>query len=603
LAGPKRKQPLEEEEKRKLNRGNLKKLGGIFRFMWPYRKWFIVGFVFLIGSSLSLLAFPRVAGFLIDAAKGELPDRWYADIDTIALGLLGILFIQAIFSFLRVYSFAQVSERAMADVREGLFRRLTSLPMGFFDQRRIGELISRITNDVGLLQTTFSVTLAEFFRQILTLLIGTLIILATTTQLTLFMLLTFPVIIGAAMVFGRFIRKLSKSTQDALADANTIVEEALQSVQVVKAFTSEVLEARRYHGSLQQAVQIALKAAVYRGIFISFIIFALFGGIVGVIWYGAGLVQQGEMSVGDLVSFVLYTSFIGGSIAGLGDIYGQVQRAIGATERVMEILEAPEEPVSEATPDSRQPLEGAVTFRGLRFRYPTRPEVEVLRAVDFEVAPGEKVALVGPSGAGKSTVVQLLMRFYAPDQGDILVDGRPVAEYPLTPYRQQIGIVPQEIILFGGSIRENIGYGKPEATEEEIRRAARQANALDFIDSFPEGMQTIVGERGVKLSGGQRQRIAIARALLKDPAILVLDEATSSLDAESEHLVQEALETLMEGRTTIIIAHRLATIRKVDRIFVLSQGRIVERGTHDQLLADGDGPYAHLVRLQLQAEE
>jgi ABC-type multidrug transport system fused ATPase/permease subunit len=349
-------------------------------------------------------------------------------------------------------------------------------------------------------------------------------------------------------------------------------------------------------------VRTALKAAGYRGAFISFIIFILFGGIVAVIWYGALLVQAGEITIGELISFVLYTTFIGGSIAGLGDLYGQLQKAIGASERVLQIVAMPGELRLEGEV-SRLPLQGRIAYQNIHFAYPTRPEVEVLQDLNLEIAAGEKIALVGHSGAGKSTIAQLLLRFYDPLQGQLLVDGQEVRQYDLSAYRANLGIVPQEVILFGGSILENIAYGRPGASHAEIREAARKANALDFIEHFPEGFSTLVGERGVKLSGGQRQRIAIARAILKDPRILILDEATSSLDAESEHLVQTALDELMLGRTTIIIAHRLATIRKADRIYVIGGGQIVESGTHDELLQKAGGTYANLVRLQLQEED
>lgn len=589
----KRGTALEPEEKRKLNKQNLNKLGGIFRFLMPYRWAFFSGLLFLLFSSLTLLTFPFVAGKLIDTAQGSV---WIVnDVNSIALILIGILAVQSVFSFFRVWLFALVSERSMKDIRMSLYSRLVRLPMSFFDKRRTGELISRITSDVSQLQDTFSTTLAELFRQVITLVAGVAFLLFNTPKLTLFMLGTFPVLVLFAMVFGRFIRKLSKKTQDELAAANVIVEETLQSIVTVKSFVGEAYESARYGSGLGKVVGVALTTAKYRGAFISFIIFALFGGIVGVMWYGASLVASGEMSVGELVSFVLYTTFIGGSIAGLGDIYSQLQKAIGSSERVLEILE--EEAESEAG-DTSPIFRGEIEFDQVRFRYPTRPEVEVLKEVSFHVKPGEKVALAGHSGAGKSTIIQLLSRFYEVENGSIRVDDRDVKDWDLKSLRGKIGIVPQEVLLFGGSIRENIAYAKPDASEEEIVLAAKKANAWQFISQFPEGLDTLVGERGVKLSGGQRQRVAIARAILKDPAILILDEATSSLDAESESLVQEALDELMKGRTTLIIAHRLATIRKVDRIYVLSEGKIVEQGSHTELLKDTSGFYANLVRLQ-----
>lgn len=584
---------MEEHEKRRLNKQNFRKLGGIFQFMLPYRGMFFLGLVFLLLSSLTLLTFPFVAGKLIDTAQGS--DWIVSDINSIALLLVGILAVQSLFSFFRVWTFALVSERSMRDIRQALYSKLLRLPMTFFDKRRTGELISRITSDVSLLQDTFSVTLAELFRQVVTLIAGIGFLIFTTPKLTLFMLGTFPVLVILAMVFGRFIRTLSKKTQDELAIANVIVEETLQSIATVKSFVGETYESARYSKGLNNVVAIALKSAKYRGAFISFVIFALFGGIVAVMWYGASLVASGEMSTGELVSFVLYTTFIGGSIAGLGDIYGQVQKAIGSSERVLEIMDEKAE-----TNSGRKDVgfAGKIEFDQISFHYPTRPEVDVLKSLSFYVNPGEKVALAGHSGAGKSTIIQLLLRFYDVNSGQIKLDGLAIDEWNLEQLRSHIGMVPQEVLLFGGSIRENIAYAKPTATEEEIILAAKKANAWQFISQFPEGMDTLVGERGVKLSGGQRQRVAIARAILKDPSLLILDEATSSLDAESEALVQEALDELMKGRTTIIIAHRLATIRKVDRIYVLSEGKIVEQGNHLELLEREDGFYANLVRLQ-----
>ncbi|GGZ18956.1 multidrug ABC transporter ATP-binding protein [Echinicola pacifica] len=590
----KKKKALEAHEKRKLNKQNLDKLLGIFKFVLPYKGVFGLGLVFLLFSSLTLLAFPFVAGKLIDTAQGK---EWiFNDIDSIAMVLIGILFVQSVFSFFRVWLFAQVSERSMRDVRTSLYRRLVHLPMSFFDKRRTGELISRITSDVTLLQDTFSVTLAELFRQVITLLAGTVFLFVTTPRLTLFMLATFPVLVIIAMVFGKFIRKLSKETQDELASANIIVEETLQSISTVKSFAGEEYESARYERGLNKVVKVALKAAGFRGAFISFIIFALFGGIVAVMWYGAMMVSTGAMSIGDLVSFVLYTTFIGGSIAGLGDIYGQVQKAIGSSERVLEILE--EKPEESLADYQQAKIKGQVGFEKVNFNYPTRPDAVVLKNISFNIQPGEKIALAGHSGAGKSTIIQLLMKFYPVLLGEITIDGKPINQWNLQQLRSNIGIVPQEVLLFGGSIRENIAYAKQDATEEEIVEAAKKANAWQFIAKFPEGLDTLVGERGVKLSGGQRQRIAIARAILKNPSILILDEATSSLDAESESLVQEALDILMKDRTTIVIAHRLATIRKVDKIYVMKDGEIVEEGSHEVLSAMEGGFYANLVKLQ-----
>jgi len=588
---------LKDEEKRKLNKENFGKLYGIFRYLLPYKSLFIVGLTCLVIGSFLLLAFPYVAGKLIDVASGK--SEWVLnDINSVALGLVAILFVQSIISFFRVYLFALVSERAMADVRSELYQKLIHLPTAFFDKHRTGDLMSRISSDVTLLQTTFSTTLAEIIRQIVTLIVGIIVIFVSTPSLSIFMLATFPFIVVFAMIFGRKIRKLSRASQDELAKSSTIVEETLQSILAVKTFTNELFEKNRYIGALDKTVHQAIKAATFRAGFISFIIFVLFGGIVSIMWYGAYLLQIGEMSVGDLISFILYTTFIGGSIAGLGDLFGQLQRAIGASERILEVHS---ENVEKDLGDKPMPaqLEGSIVFKGIEFAYPGRKEIKVLKGLDFEIKSGERIALIGKSGAGKSTIAQLLMRLYDGYSGQVIVDNEEITNYSLQSYRRNIGVVPQEIILFGGSIRENIAYGKPEASEEEIKSAAKQANALEFIESFPEGLETLVGERGVKLSGGQRQRIAIARTILKNPSILILDEATSSLDAESESQVQSALNVLMKDRTTLIIAHRLATIKEVDRIFVLENGIVSESGTHQELMSDSNSKYSNMVNLQL----
>ncbi len=593
----------QEEKKKRLDKEGLKKLLGIFRYVLPYRLAFGVGMLFLIASSSIFMIFPYASGKLIDIASGE---TWIwggyeiSNISTAGIILLVVLFVQSIVSFFRVMLFAWVTENTMANIRGDLYQQIITLPLSFFDKTRSGELVSRLSNDVTILQDTLSISLAEIIRQFIVLIVGIILIFFTAPTLSVFMLGTFPIIVVLAFVFGKSIRKLSKKTQDQLATANVIVDETIQSVNSVKSFTSELYEIARYKGALSGVVKTALRVSKYRAAFISFIIFMLFGGIVAVMWYGAMLVQSQEMTVGELLSFVLYTTFIGASIAGIGDLFGQVQKAIGASERILEIQkETPEQDLFPTK--NHHELSGQITFKDVRFGYPTRPEIEVLKGINFSVNSGEKIAIVGHSGAGKSTILQLLMKFYDISSGDLLLDNFSIGELQLQNLRSQIGIVPQEVILFGGTIAENIRYGKPHATDKEIREAARQANALNFISGFPEGFETLVGERGVKLSGGQRQRIAIARAVLKDPKILILDEATSSLDAESEQQVQLALSELMKGRTSIVVAHRLSTIKSVDKIYVMDAGQIIESGTHVELLKNEKGAYKKFIDLQVLA--
>jgi ABC-type multidrug transport system fused ATPase/permease subunit len=440
-------------------------------------------------------------------------------------------------------------------------------------------------------------------RQIILLVGGITFLIIVSPKLTLFNLAILPVLVLSAVVFGKKIRKISRQAQDRLADSNIVVEETLHGISSVKAFANEAYEANRYDKSLQEVVKIALKGATLRGGFASFIIFCLFGAIVAVIWFGSLLVADGSITIGSLTTYIIYSMFVGAAMGTFPELYANVQKALGATERIIEILNETNEPVSinAAENVSKSLLKGNLTFRNVRFSYTSRKEITVLHDVSFEAKAGQRIALVGPSGAGKSTIASLILRFYEPSEGEILFDGKPSSLYPLTDIRNQIAIVPQDVLLFGGSIRENIAYGKLSASQDEIISAAKQANAHNFIMTLPEGYETLVGERGIKLSGGQRQRIAIARALLKDPAILILDEATSSLDSESERLVQEALEVLMRNRTSIIIAHRLSTVREADSILVLEKGKVVESGSHTELLRNENGLYKYLSNLQFEA--
>jgi len=585
-----------ELPKTKITLPGLRKLFKLYSYIKPYKYEYGLGLLFLLGSSSASLIFPKLLGQLVDLGnQGKLAQ----EINRIALILIAVLVGQSVFSYFRIFLFVRVAEKTLADLRQNTFNHLIRLPMKFFQFRRVGELNSRISSDITLLQDALTSTLAEFLRQIIIIVGGVTLMMITSLKLTLFMLTILPVIMILVVLFGRYIRKLSKQAQKQVADSNVIVEETLQGIQSVKAFTNEFFEMLRYKEKTVAIAQTGIKNGKLRGAFSSFTILGLFGAMVAVIWKGAHLLATGELATGELFSFVIYSMFIGGTIGGMADVFARVQKFIGATEDLLEIFNEPVEEVEEINslpPD--QILHGNIRFDKLSFYYPTRTELHVLKEISITIKPDTLVALVGPSGAGKSTFVSLLLRLYEPTQGNILFDERDNQSIPISALRSQMAIVPQDIFLFGGTIRENIAYGKTGSTEEMIVEAARKANAWDFISQFPEGLDTLVGERGTQLSGGQRQRIAIARAVLKDPKILILDEATSSLDSESERLVQDALEKLMKGRTSIVIAHRLSTIRQADNILVLENGRIIEQGTHEQLLHVEDGLYRNLSGLQ-----
>lgn len=579
----------------KLTTNSLQKALRIFKYAKNHKWKFYIGLVFLLLTSATALAFPKLMGMLVDCVTNK--DLGKAN--DIALALMGILFLQAVFSFFRISLFVNFTENSLSNIRYALYENLIKLPMTFFSQKRVGELNSRISADISQLQDTFTTTIAEFLRQFILIIGGFIILGSISPKLTLMMLAIVPLVAVAAVIFGRFIRKYGKKTQDKVAESQVIVEETLQGISNVKAFANEWYEILRYKNKIKEIVQIAIKGGQYRGYFASFIILCLFGCVVAVVWYGITLTIKGEVEgVGDLISFILYTTFIGASFGGIAEMYAQIQKAVGATERVFELLDEVPEDINSSANTTTEKIVGNVVFENVSFSYPSRSEIKVLKELNFDAKMGQKIAIVGPSGAGKSTIASLLLRFYTIDNGKILIDGKNINSFELDQLRGNMSIVPQDVILFGGTIKENIAYGKPNATDFEIMQAAQQANAFDFIQSFPKKMETLVGERGIKLSGGQRQRIAIARALLKNPSILILDEATSSLDSESEKLVQEALEVLMQGRTSFIIAHRLSTIRKADQILVLDDGKITEKGTHKELMVLENGTYKNLSTLQ-----
>ncbi|MSU36644.1 MAG: ATP-binding cassette domain-containing protein [Pedosphaera sp.] len=594
-----------ELPKARLDRESVRQALELFRYLRPYRARFSAALASLFISSLLSLAFPYLAGSIVDAAVVQNRGGGMTGVDRTALLLLGTLAIQAGFLFFHTLSFSSVGQRGLVDLRQDTYARLISLPMTFFAQRRVGELASRLSADLTQIEDALISILPQFLRQSTLLAGGIALIAATSLKLTGIMLASLPLLTVVAVVFGRKTRRIARDAQDRLAETATIVEETLQGIANVKAFTNEPYELDRYRAGLRTFLAAVLRGARLRAAFIAFIVFALFGSIVLVLWAGAHLLQTGEITFGVLTRFILYTTFVAGAMGQFAELYGQLQKAIGATQRIRELLretgEVTVSPRSAGSP-SLPRFRGEVRFEGVCFTYPSREGVEVLHGIDLAAAPGQKIALVGPSGAGKSTLISLLLRLYEPTAGRMLIDGRVARDLPISELRAQMSLVPQEVLLFGGSIAENIAYGRPGASIAEIEEAARLANAHKFIRTFPQGYDTLVGDRGIKLSGGQRQRVAIARAILRNPAILILDEATSSLDSESERLIQEALEKLMEGRTSFIIAHRLATIRHVDRIVVIAEGRVAESGTHEELQAIEGGIYRRLSALQFRSE-
>jgi subfamily B ATP-binding cassette protein MsbA len=557
--------------------------------------------VALVLSSLASLAFPMVVRYLLDAA---FVNRDRALLDRIALGLAALFCVQAVLNYIQAYLLSATGEQAVAGLRRELFGRLLEMPPGFFAERRTGELTSRLTSDIGLLQNVLSHQISEFSRQILALVGGVVLLTYLQPRLTLTALLVAPVVVGTAMVFGRRLRRMTIGVQDRVAEATAVAEEAFSQIRTVQSFVQERAERARYGERVRASVRTALQRAKVRGLFFGMLTFSTFAGIVFVLWQGGLLVLDGKLTAGALVGFLLYTITIAASIGALATSFTSYQEAVGAAERVFEILE-----MSPAIADPPAPVplpapaRGRVGFEDVTFRYQADASLPwTLDRISLSVAPGEVVALVGPSGGGKTTLVSLLPRFWDVDRGRITLDGIDIRSLRLADLRGAIGVVPQEPALFSGTVRENIAYARPAASPADVEAAARAAHAHEFIERLPQGYETVVGERGVKLSGGQRQRVAIARAILKDPAVLVLDEATSNLDTESERLIEDALSKLLVGRTTLIIAHRLSTVQRADRLVVLDRGRIMEEGTHAELLALG-GLYARLYQRQFRDDE
>lgn len=550
--------------------------------------------VLLVISSLSLLL-PAFTGKMIDAVMKTTSD---GSMEYIVAALVVLLVVQSVMRYFLSVNFATITETSLSRLRERVYGHLLHLPMKFFSEQRVGELASRLSSDLTQIQETLSFTMVELLRQSVMLIGGLVIIFTTSFSLTIPLLLVLPVLLGVGALFAKKIRSYSKRTQDALAVSAVIVEESLQGISSVKSFVNEEYEIGRYKNALKDQVKLAIGGAKIRYAFVSFIIFAIFGSITGIIWYGGSLVRENQITVGELTSFLLYAMFVAGAIGSFADLISQIQKALGSSVRVREILSYQKEDLFSTAITTIPDRIDAIRCENVTFAYPSRPTMPSLKNISLEIKSGEKVAFVGESGAGKTTMFALFQQMYQATEGTIYFNQYSSYELTIADIRKNIGIVPQDVLLFGGTIAENIAYGDLKASTEEIRRAATLANAWEFIERLPNQLQEIVGERGIKLSGGQRQRIAIARAILKNPPILLLDEATSALDSESEHLIQEAMERLMENRTTVIIAHRLSTIRNCDTIVVFQQGEIVEKGTHDELVKIEDGVYKRLTTLQ-----
>lgn len=595
----------EELPKAKFSKENLKKSLRLFSYLGAQKWKFIIGMAFLFGSAGIGLVFPLKSGDML-AYFGETnksPEVINAELWQLGGTLLMILAITAVFSFGRVYFFSQVTENILRGLRNDTFKRLVQMPMGFFSKSQTSELSSRMATDINVISEAFTVNIAELIRQSIVGIGGlSIMIYSTSWEIAKWFVIIIPPLTILSILFAKKIRGYSKNFQTKIAEANVIVGEALTGISNVKIFTSETHEINRFSQKTKEIRDFGLKYGIFRGSFFAFIMLFVFGTVFFILWKMLMLKNAGEISAQEFGRFLMLALFVSGSLGGLPEQIASIQRALGATDRVFELIDGDIETIDLAhgKEKSSGPQEGEIEFKNVEFHYPTRPDFPILKGVSFKAEKGQTIALVGPSGSGKSTIASMVLRFYDPVNGQILIDGKDSRDYSLTALRHKMALVPQDVILFAGSIKDNILYGRPDATFEEVQDAARKANALGFIESFPAQFDTMVGERGVQLSGGQRQRIAIARAVLKNPSILILDEATSSLDSESEHLVQEALDKLMEGRTSIVIAHRLSTIRNADRIIVLEKGKVKESGTHAELINLEEGLYKSLSKLQFE---
>ncbi|MBA2663995.1 MAG: ATP-binding cassette domain-containing protein [Bradymonadaceae bacterium] len=548
----------------------------------------------VLGSGIALM-YPQAARIVVDDVFGE---NATLNISTVGFALLGLFLFQSVLVSVRYYLFTVVGDRVVADLRQRLFRAIVERDMGFFDATKTGELTSRLSSDTQILQSAVTTNLSMALRFGMQAAGGIIVLFVTSVKLSLVILILLPVIFTIAMFYGRRVRKLSREVQEAVADSTSLAEEALAGIRTVRSFAREEHEALRYDGAIERSFNLAKHRSVLGAFFGGGISFLGYAAIAVILWFGSIMVMGGEMTPGELTAYILYVLFVAFSVGVLSGLWTDFAKAVGSGERVFALIDACEAERAQGPRPSAIPEHGEVVFENVSFTYPTRPNERVLTDVSFTVRPGQRLALVGASGSGKSTIANLLSRFYEPEQGTIRIDGRATSDYDPTILRRHVGMVAQEPILFSGTVEENVLYGRPEATQLEVIEALKAANAWDFIQSFPEGLDTVVGERGVRLSGGQKQRVAIARALLKDPVLLILDEATSALDVESESLVQKALERLMEGRTTVIIAHRLSTIANADGVIVLERGKLIEQGTHEQLMARR-AAYYRMVELQM----
>ncbi|MBL6660333.1 MAG: ABC transporter ATP-binding protein [Crocinitomicaceae bacterium] len=574
-------------------------------FIRPYLWWYLVGWVFLFLSSSAGLVFPYLMGKLLGStttntsvSKEGIEFLTFENATDVAFALFILFAFQALFSFVRVVIFNNVTENTLRDIRDAAFKKMVYMPMNFFDVNKVGELTSRVSSDITQIQETLRTTIAEFFRQVIIILGGVAFLFMISWKLALIMLGTVPVMAVLAVVFGRFIRKLSKQAQDYAAESNSIIEETLSGISNVKAFTFERFSILNYGKKTKEIRNLNVKSGIWRGLFVSFIIFCLFGAIVFIVWQGLLMTQgpQPELSNEGFYQFVLFTIMMGASVGSLPDLYANIQKTRGAIENLMVILNDQGETQLKSGKDATG-IDGSISFQHVNFRYAQRDDVEVLRDVSFDIYKNDRVALVGSSGSGKTTIASLILNFYSVSGGVIKMNNKSIEEFDLNYLRENMAYVPQDVLLFSGSIFENIQFGNPSASKDEVVDAAKKANAWEFIQTFPDALDTEVGDRGIQLSGGQKQRIAIARAILKNPTILILDEATSALDSVSEKLVQEALDLLMKDRTSIVIAHRLSTIKKADMILVLENGVVAESGKHKDLMSN-KGVYAKLVEMQ-----